>query len=214
MNLKLATALAFAGGVVTGALVMWRGAGTHFRQIADDEIEQMRAFYTAEAEEAVEKYKELIESEWERIEAERFHADPANEVVMGPSGPSYKDDPELVASAAEALRDYQGGNESFSHKPEDFILLSQREFEEETPDDYDQCTVTYWALDGFLTDDHDKQLETRKAIGDVDPSSFGEKSIDPNVVYVRNVRMKIDFEVVRELESYGKKVLGLGDDSG
>jgi hypothetical protein len=213
VNLKLA--IAFAGGVVTGALVMWRGAGSHFREIADAEIEEMRAFYTAKADEAVENYKEEIESEWERIEAEKYHADPANEVVEGPNGPSFKDDPDLIATTAEAAKalvDYQGGNPFPS--PDYTILLTQREYEEGPPDDYDQTTLTYYALDGVLTTPDDKQLEVKKAIGDLDPAWFGEKSDFPDVCYVRNTRLKIDFEVVRSLESYAKTVLGLGDDSG
>jgi hypothetical protein len=207
VNVKLASALAFAGGVVTGALVMWRGAGSHFRQVADDEIEEMRVYYSARLDEAVE--------ELERYKEENVDLPEPPETEYGPDGWQHKDgEPDTTtAEAAKALLEYQG-NDSFAYKAQDYIILTQREFEEGPPDDYDQCTVTYWALDGFLTDDRDKQLEVKKAIGELDPAWFGEKSVDPNVCYIRNTRLKIDFEVYRELESYGKKVLGLGDDSG
>lgn len=212
MNLKLA--IAFAGGVVVGALVMWRGAGSHFREVADAEIEEMRVFYQSREDEALEEAKRAVENAVHEAAEEEWRSRPENEVVEGPSGPSYKDDPDVLATtseAAQALLEYQGNDAATeSH----IVLLTQREYEDETPDDYDQVTLTYWALDGILTTPDDKQLEVKKAVGDLDPAWFGEKGDYPDVCYVRNTRMKIDFEVVRSLESYGKTVLGLGDGSG
>jgi hypothetical protein len=201
VNVKLASALAFAGGVGVGALAMWRAADSHFRKKADAEISDMEQFYLSRqaefqemAENAVEEFKERLE------ETER-----SDETT------------EIIGEAASALLEYQGEPADGPTPTFEYIvLLTQREYEQETPDDYDQVTVTYWALDGILSvsPEDTKQLDVIKAIGNIDPAWFGQKSDYPDVCYVRNTRMKIDFEVVRSLESYGKTVLGLGEESG
>lgn len=227
MNVKLASALAFAGGVGVGALAMWRAAGSHFRQKADDEIEEMRVYYEDRANESLEEAKRAVETALDEAMEDEWRDRPENQIVIGPNGPSYADDPELkrnldweasegydlTPEAVTALQEYKGEPDT-PVEPQFAILLTQREFEEGPPDDYDQTTLTYYILDGILTAQNDKQIEVSKAVGAMDPAWFGEGTDYPDVCYVRNTRMKIDFEIVRSLESYSKTVLGLGEESG
>ena len=76
--------------------------------------------------------------------------------------------------------------------------------------DYDTHTLTYYVLDDTLTDEHDKPLEqTDKLVGDDHLLRFGSGSKDQNIVFVRNDRLGIDYEIIRSKGSYLEEVLGM-----
>lgn len=80
--------------------------------------------------------------------------------------------------------------------------------------DYDTQSLTYYEVDDTLTDEHDKPLEqTDKQVGDDHLVRFGSGSKDPNVVYVRNDRLGIDYEIVRSKGSYLEEVLGMPEEN-
>ena len=76
--------------------------------------------------------------------------------------------------------------------------------------EYDTSSLTYYEKDDTLTDEHDKPLEqTDKIVGDDHLVRFGSGSKDKNVVYVRNDRLGIDYEITRSRGSYLEDVLGM-----
>lgn len=78
---------------------------------------------------------------------------------------------------------------------------SDREFENQA--------LTYYAGDDTLCDEHDRPLEdTDKIVGDDHLVRFGSGSKDKNIVYVRNERLEIDYEIVRVDGTYLEMVLG------
>lgn len=69
-------------------------------------------------------------------------------------------------------------------------------------DDYEQITLTYYS-DGVLTDDDDRPIADdmiEQTIGKESLQHFGE--YDEDTVLVRNERLKVDYEVVKEYISY------------
>lgn len=101
-------------------------------------------------------------------------------------------------------------DESESH----IVLIRRKEFFEGPADEtFDQTSVTYFQNDDILMDASDKQLDVKAAIGDIRPSWFGNEADDENVCYVRNIRSKIEFEVIRSQGSYARDVLGLIPDA-
>ena len=79
--------------------------------------------------------------------------------------------------------------------------------------DYDMSSLTYYEKDDTLTDEHDKPLEeTNKIVGDDHLVRFGSGSKDKNVVYVRNDRLGIDYEITRSRGSYLEDVLGMAEE--
>lgn len=75
--------------------------------------------------------------------------------------------------------------------------------------DYEQSSYVYYMEDGVLTDEFDKVIEDEdKIVGEGNLHRFGYKSEDNNVVYIRNDRMEMDFEIMRSRGSYAKEVLG------
>ena len=79
-------------------------------------------------------------------------------------------------------------------------VISPDEFDE--LDDYEIESLTYYA-DGILADDNGDTIDdVDKLIGNEALDSFGKYDADPDTVFVRNDRLKIDFEIVRDLVNY------------
>lgn len=79
--------------------------------------------------------------------------------------------------------------------------------------DYNQVTLTYFAEDHVLADEGDMPVEDPEAtVGNANLDRFGYKSNDPKVVYVRNDKLEIDFEIVKSEGSYAQEVAGFTPD--
>lgn len=90
--------------------------------------------------------------------------------------------------------------------------ISFEEFNENNVE-HEQATMTYYAMDDTLVDSQDKPVDnTEGIVGDDNLSRFGHGSGDPNVVYVRNEKIDMDFEIVRSNGSYQKEVFGTDPD--
>lgn len=74
-----------------------------------------------------------------------------------------------------------------------------------------KLSVTYYADDDILCDDRDVPFNDRvRTVGADFADHFGDRSADPDMVYVRNRRIDIDFEIIRNHGSYKQVVLGYG----
>lgn len=74
---------------------------------------------------------------------------------------------------------------------------------------YQNVTWTYYAKDGVVTDDAEEVIEDyTKFLGENFAAHFGENSGDANVVYIRNEVVMIDYEILRDPNSYVEAVLG------
>jgi hypothetical protein len=79
--------------------------------------------------------------------------------------------------------------------------------------DYDTASFTYYEVDDVLCDERDKPVEeTDEVVGDDHLVRFGSGSKDKNIVYVRNDRLGVEYEITRSPGSYLEEVLGMTDD--
>ena len=86
-----------------------------------------------------------------------------------------------------------------------YIVHRDEFFENE--DDHSQVTVTYYKGDNILCDTDDTPIyDPETYVGRV--LEFGKGSQDPNVVYIRNDRVVIDYEVLLDHGYYQVEVLG------
>lgn len=70
---------------------------------------------------------------------------------------------------------------------------------DEEGEHYDKITLTYFPNDRVLLDDEEDPIEDVAAtVGWRSLSQFGGESEDPDVVFIRNRRMEVDFEVIKE----------------
>ena len=76
--------------------------------------------------------------------------------------------------------------------------------------EFERCTVIYYEGDDTLATDRDEVItDVEEIIGSSALTNFGNMSSHKDVVYVRNVRLGANFEVLRESGSYQEIVLGL-----
>lgn len=91
-----------------------------------------------------------------------------------------------------------------------YILTKDEFMENDT--EYTQSTVTYFAGDQVLIDSREDVIDdVDMTVGERNLSRFGYGSGDPNVLYVRNDRIGIEFEILLSRGKYSKEVAGLGD---
>lgn len=92
--------------------------------------------------------------------------------------------------------------------PDQPYVISFKEFNQNEPN-HEQATLTYYAMDDTLADSKDAPVDnTEYTVGDDNLTRFGHGSHDRNVVYVRNEKLSMDFEIVRSDGSYQREVLG------
>ena len=92
------------------------------------------------------------------------------------------------------------------------FILSAREFEEGELD-YSQNTLMYYEGDDVLTDERDQPIHHLQKIVGAENLKFGEMSDDPNIVYIRNNELEVDFEVCRSKGTFTEEVLGFTEPS-
>lgn len=105
----------------------------------------------------------------------------------------------------DAMRAEIADRELHPDKP---YAISFEEYNENHPN-HEQTTLMYYVQDDTLVDAQDKPIDdTEYAVGDDNLTRFGHGSHDPNVVYVRNEKIDMDFEIVRDMGSYHKALFG------
>jgi hypothetical protein len=76
-------------------------------------------------------------------------------------------------------------------------------------DGYSQVTLTYFVEDDTLIDEGEVPIEdANMVVGEINLDRFGYRSGDSRVVYVRNDRLKADYEILRHEGSFGEVVHG------
>lgn len=94
--------------------------------------------------------------------------------------------------------DYSGTN---NRKEERMIsLITSERFDNEEPD-YEKITLTYYENDSILADSYGDVVEIESSIGPKGIEYFS--LLHQDVIYIRNSRLKIDYEVVLEHSKYG-----------
>ena len=96
--------------------------------------------------------------------------------------------------------------------PEVPYVIHKEEFNS-TPEGYERHTLTFFEGDDVLSDERDKVIEDQdETIGLGNLSRFGVGSGDPNIVYVRNEKLKVDIEIVHSDGTYATEVHGFQPD--
>jgi hypothetical protein len=72
----------------------------------------------------------------------------------------------------------------------------------------EKLTYTYYDEDSTLCDEEDNIVTRLDVVGEDHLERFGHRSGDPDTVFVRNEKLRMDFEIVRANGSYRAMVLG------
>lgn len=183
MNNKLKFILAFSIGAAAGSVVTWKLLKTKYEQIAQAEIESVKEAYSKKfgdedsEDNTAENPKPVAETESEENE--------------------YVDLVQPYISDSENTK--KGGSETVKVGTPPYVIPPTDFGEIE----YNTITLSYYK-DGILAD-----YETNEIIEDIDRtvgldslSHFGE--YEDNCVYVRNDRLKCDYEILKECQAYSE----------
>lgn len=220
MNKKLLSVLMFAVGAAIGSAVTWKVVKTKYEQIADEEIESVREEYADLMKKMKQKLNETAtyegpqDSDEARAEEEGddYYPDDderdftAHEQEMIDyykiSSKYRKSDGETADDGDENSEEGGTGDEDevpyingpYVISPEDFAC---------SPPGYNAQPLDYFA-DGILADNWGVELDLDETIGEDAVNHFGEYVDD--IVYIRNERTEIDYEVTRDPRTYGEAV--------
>ena len=192
MNTRLSNTLAFTVGVAAGALVTYILIKKHFKKIADDEIDTMREYFqNKRAEEANALEEEPDEAEVKEARDERQEDKPNireyASLIKKENYTNYSD------TATDKKKEVDDVEKPYVITPEEFGEL-----------DYSTISLTYYS-DDVLTYESDELVEDVDDIVGADfAEHFGEYEDDS--VFIRNDRMKTDFEILVDKRNYSDVV--------
>jgi hypothetical protein len=213
-------------GIVSGYFVARKQLEAEYVAITEKEIAEAKDFYSAlnkKGKYATPKSaaKDLLpddladESKKTRHKREQFaKTKEAAQAVRDYRGESKK-------KAEEQVENDQGNIENFispdgfdydeeiklrtPHAP--YIITKEEFFENE--DEFEQVSVTYFLDDDVVSDGTDEPIDNvDDVLGEENIVQFGKGSGDPHIVYIRNEKLMLDFEVLKDESSFGEKIRG------
>jgi hypothetical protein len=213
----------FAFGLVCwcgGGAVAYRATREHFKLKYEEdlveEIAKARKFFARrykedeysdpnklakeyEGDEVSTKQDELEEATEELRYAERHPADPVEPETIEKS--IFTEDDRWDWAKEQELR------VGLEMRRRPYIIHHDEFMQNEK--EYEQATLTYFEGDDVLADDKDEYIDDADAVvGDDNLQHFGYGSKDNNVVYIRNPRLKMEYEVLHHSGKYAQEILG------
>ena len=184
---------AFALGAAAGFVASWKYNETKYKKIADDEIESVKEMFVADTTENTPDENSADEPKEEQYEQLTFDESERNEYEDIVKKQGYVD-------YSKTKKEEEGGD-TMSDEP---YVISPDEFGE--LDDYETNSLTLYA-DGILADDGDDAIEDIEGtVGEDSLNHFGEYEDDS--VFVRNDRLKTDYEILLDTRRYADVVDG------
>lgn len=212
-TLVIGIGVGIAVGAGVGYYVAKRRLTTKFDKIAQDEIEQMRSHYRAKE---AARQEQTEKPDLQDKVKELGYVPPREE-----KSPAVAPVPEPEAKNVFEEHGEEGGERGLStdvwdHDKELASRVVGQPFvihrEEFGDGDREKTTLTYYVQDDVLANEADQRMEgIDETVGLENLEKFGHGSDDANVVYVRNDRLDVDFEIVRSGGSFTAEVLGQDD---
>lgn len=212
MNDNLSKILIFASGAAIGSFVTYKVLKNKFDKIAQEEIDSVKRYYKEKNQETEQSFDEMEKDMEEDKPIELNNRDYTRYTKMLND---YKYNTSFdVSEENEDIEEKD--DEVVEEEPEGLVLENEtREFIDAQPyiippeeygicQGYDLLSLTYYS-DGVLTDDCDEFVEDPiNLVGSDYANHFGEYEED--CVYVRNDRLRADFEICKDLRSYSDVV--------
>lgn len=209
-----ASVTSLASGLAVGHLATKKYLTEKYEEIANQEIAEAKAFYAAvydkpDPEDLAAQYDEIPETVPDEVmeravEALRNYVpnlkmeEPEEEVTLISKN--------IFAMAPEDF-DYEV-EVSMRNSVDPYIVTAEEFYQNE--DDYEQTQITYFAEDDIFSDGKEAPIvDVENTVGLWASERFGHGSNDPLVVYIRNPRIEMDFEVTKSEGSFAKEVHGI-----
>jgi hypothetical protein len=206
----LTAQLSALGGGLTGYYYAMKTLDRTYSDLANQEIADAKLFYAKmhKREQFADPITALEETVREHL-MEATPPPPEEEIVEAIEViEEATEEVTNIFEIGEAEEAFDLESEIRMRKPERPYLITVDEHTA-NEDEYEQSTLTFYEGDDTLTDSRDKPIpEPDLVVGDDNLLRFGVASGDPNVVYVRNDKLKMDFEILRSSGKFTVEVLG------
>ena len=211
----LVKAFIFTAGAAIGSVVTWKVIKTKYEQISNEEIESVREEY-----QRLTKIMRMEIDACRKATAAHTKVDNAVDEDDDDADVDYPDDDDRDFTEKEKEQveyykiisryrgSYEENNENNEEGEEDgddevpYInspyVITPEDFAS-SPPGYNCCPLDYYK-DGVLADGWGVQMDIEETIGEEALDHFGEYVDD--VVYVRNERLELDYEVTRDPRTY------------
>lgn len=186
MNKGIVGAIAFVLGGAIGSLVTWKVIEKKYEEKAQEEIDSVKEAYSRKMASKNRELKKVYIPE-EPSEPEKSKTKPLSSIVNDYAPSNDRPDYSAYSSAKQ-----EGVPEN---KP---YVITAEEFGEF--EDYEKIELSYYELSNVLTDDMDEPVENPdRVVGLESLEHFGDYT---DAVYVRNDRLKCDYEILRVAGEY------------
>jgi len=177
MNSTLSKVIVFAAGAAVGSVVTWKLLKTKYEQIAQEEIESVKEFYS--------------------------NRQPKENLMETPVEDDTEEYEEIIKKSdyvTESSNDEIQNNEEEEEMDRPYVI-SPEEFDE---NGYETISLTYYA-DDVLVDEFGGAIDKEdwdEMVGADFAEHFGEYEDDS--VFVRNDAFKLDYEILKDLRKYSE----------
>ena len=186
MSSKGLTFLAFIAGAGIGSVCTWQLLKRKYELIAQEEIDSVKAAY-AERESVEKAGKSFVKGFRDGLK------------VAEDRTPKDVDDMDFKRYTDYSKTVEEKKGEAFVEKP---YVISPEEFGEF--EEYEKISLTYYA-DEVLADENDEEVDdVEEIVGKGSLNHFGEYEDDS--VFVRNDRLKCDYEILLDQRNYSDVV--------
>lgn len=210
MNNKVVGAVLFATGAAIGSVATWFAVKTKYEKIAQEEIDSVKV-----------EFDQLVKNRKKEMEIYHKIMDAKKNEETKEDGDSDGDDSEYEQTMIDynnLTRNYSSSgdeddesdknDEEGVERGEDEVsyingpyVISPEEFNDRT--DFSAQPLDYYA-DGVLADGWGVKMDIEETIGEESLNHFGE--YDDDVIYVRNERTEIDYEVTKDPRTYEERI--------
>lgn len=184
MSSKRLTILVFIAGAGIGSVCTWHLLKRKYELISQEEIDSVKAAYASR--ETNEKLGKSFQDGIENVEK--------NEAGDNEDLKKYTS---IISKGGytDYSRDVEKERRAFVEKP---YVISPEEFGEF--EEYEKISLTYYS-DGVLADENDEEInDVDEIVGEKSLTHFGEYEDDS--VFVRNDRLKCDYEILLDQRNY------------
>lgn len=196
MNFK--NILIFVLGAGVGSFVTYRLLKDKYEALAEEEIESMKDVLSRGRQNSMEfdpDPMEMTEEEYTKLVSRQPLVSSIDRLGRRQVERRNYATP-FIAGTTDALV-----------TPDPYVISA--EDYHETNLNHEKSSITYFNVDDTLVDESEEPIvDPESIIGDA-LMHFGESEEDPDIVYVRNEKLGIDYEVIRTEKSYQETVLGI-----
>ena len=206
MNKKLLNILVFTVGAAIGSAVTWKLVKNKYEQIANEEIASVKEEYADLLGRMKTKLQEDRNCEISTDAGNNIYTDDYDQAEYDELASIYRssdeDEEEEDEEDEEEEDSEEGGKWDLDEDEVPYMnapyVITPDDFSS-SPPGYNAQPLNYFA-DGVLADDWGVVLDLDETIGEDSVEHFGEYVDD--VVYVRDERLEIDYEVTRDPRTY------------